>query len=366
MASSKKRSTQAKKGPAKKAAKKTKTKKKTPAKKAGAKGPKGLLVRALVSLVLLGLVVAGGMYLADRYLSPEKRQPEQALSPAQVPVKQPQAVKTKPQQEPDSGQEKPPLVAALPPPKPAPVYEVFPPAHPDPPGLPVARPPSGDRPRIAIIIDDMGYDMALAEAFMSLSADITISILPFSPFAGQVGEMAKSSGTQVLLHLPLEPKEYPKVNPGPGALLLSMDTDTMLGILEQNLAQVPYAQGVNNHMGSAFTADAEKLYPLFTVLKKRGLFFVDSVTSAQSQAFSAARLLQVPFGRRDIFIDHEQTPEFIESQLKKLVGLAKKNGFSVGIAHPHRLTFEILKKNLELMKKEVDLVPVSELVTIAG
>jgi hypothetical protein len=145
-----------------------------------------------------------------------------------------------------------------------------------------------------------------------------------------------------------------------------MDTDSMLTILEENLTHVPHAQGVNNHMGSAFTTNAEKLYPLFTVFKKKGLFFVDSVTSAQSQASSAARLLQVPFGRRDVFIDHEQDPDFIESQLKKLVELAKKNGFAVGIAHPHRLTFEMLKKNLEMMKKEADLVPVSELVAIAG
>jgi polysaccharide deacetylase 2 family uncharacterized protein YibQ len=266
---------------------------------------------------------------------------------------------------------------AKPEPPAAPVYEVFPPKPPEqkpeedalhaalpplPPELPVPK----KLPRVAIIIDDLGYNRQLAERLGSLGVAFTFAILPHSPLQEAIERIARAKGIETMLHLPMEPVEYPSVDPGPGALLTTMTPDELLQTLEWDLQALPHIKGVNNHMGSKLTASSEQMLQVFTVLKKHGLFFVDSRTAENSICKPSARLLQLPFAQRDVFLDHFQDPDFIHKQIRLLVRTAQQRGEAVGIAHPHAITFSILKEELPALRKQVEIVPASELVHIPG
>ena len=178
--------------------------------------------------------------------------------------------------------------------------------------------------------------------------------------------MAAAKGREIMLHLPMEPIEYPGVDPGPGALLAAMGADELLRVLEKNLASVPHAKGVNNHMGSRLTANSEQMYQVFTVLKRRGLFFVDSRTTENSVCRPSARLFQIPFAQRDVFLDHYPEPDFIRRQIRQLIRIARRKGSAVGIAHPGSATYRILKEELPALQKQVEIVPASSLVRVVG
>jgi hypothetical protein len=145
-----------------------------------------------------------------------------------------------------------------------------------------------------------------------------------------------------------------------------MTPDQLLHQLEIDLDAVPFIKGVNNHMGSRMTAESSQMYQIFSILKKRGLFFVDSRTTGNTLCRPSARLFQIPFAQRDIFLDHKQDKEFIRRQIKKLVQIAKHNGQAVGIGHPHSITYKVLREMLPDIQKEVQLVPTSEIVHPLG
>ena len=125
-----------------------------------------------------------------------------------------------------------------------------------------------------------------------------------------------------------------------------MTPDELIRQLEKDLDAVPFIKGVNNHMGSKMTAESSQIYQIFSILKKRNLFFIDSRTTADSLCKPSARLFQIPFSERDVFLDHLQEAQFIRNQLKELVRLAQQNGHAVGIGHPHLITYQILKEML--------------------
>ncbi len=222
-------------------------------------------------------------------------------------------------------------------------------------------PKKADRPRVAIIIDDMGYDLEVASRFLQMDVGFSISILPHSPFQVEIATLAHNSDREVLLHLPMEPREYPTVDPGPGALITSMSPNQLLAELKRDLDAVPYISGVNNHMGSRLTEDAARMRQVFTILKKRRLFFVDSLTSPNSQCARVARLFRLPFAERQVFLDHSQEANAVRLQIKRLLSIARKRGQAVGIAHPYPVTFEILNEQMPHMRREVNIVPVSQL-----
>jgi polysaccharide deacetylase 2 family uncharacterized protein YibQ len=226
---------------------------------------------------------------------------------------------------------------------------------------PVLSPPS-ILPRVAIIIDDLGYDKKLASEFLALDGLISFSVLPHSPFQKSIAATIHQSGRDVLVHLPMEPVEYPQVNPGAGALLSSMTPDDLLDQLQKDLDAVPFAVGVNNHMGSRLTQEPEKMRQIFTILKKRNLFFVDSFTTYRSCCQRSARLLKLKFAQRHVFLDHIQNPNAIRFQIKRLISIAKKQGMAIGIAHPYPCTWDVLNKELPTIKNEVEIVRISELV----
>lgn len=246
-----------------------------------------------------------------------------------------------------------------------PAYEIFP-KHDRPPSIPV-KPEESSRPvsalpKVAIIIDDMGYDVKIAKKFLELDGPFTFAVLPKAPFNTTIVEAAHAKGFEIMIHLPMEPKEYPKVNPGPGALLTSMDPDQLIAQLNENLSGIPYIKGVNNHMGSGMTNSSSRMRQIFTILKKRGLFFIDSRTSSDTICRSSAKLLKLPFAERDIFIDHLTEPQFIRGQIDKLIRRAQKNGQAVGIAHPHSITYDVMQTFFPQLKKDVQLVQASQVV----
>ena len=217
-------------------------------------------------------------------------------------------------------------------------------------------------PRVAIIIDDLGYDEKDASRFLALDGMMSFSVLPHSPFQKSIATTLHRSGRDVLLHLPMEPVEYPQVDPGPGALLSSMTPDELLDQLRKNLDAVPFVVGVNNHMGSRLTKDPAKMRQIFTVLKKRDLFFIDSLTGPRSHCQRVAYLLKLKFAQRQIFLDHVQDENTIRFQVKRLISIARKYGKAIGIGHPYPATWKVLNEELPNIKNQVKLVRISELV----
>ncbi|MFZ2632252.1 MAG: divergent polysaccharide deacetylase family protein [Desulfosalsimonadaceae bacterium] len=219
-------------------------------------------------------------------------------------------------------------------------------------------------PKVAIIIDDFGYDLLMAKRFLKLGGTLTCAILPQSVYGRQIAVLAKKNGNEVMLHQPMEPNEYPMVDPGPGALLSSMTIDERINRLNANIDSIPEVRGVNNHMGSKLTTLSDEMKQVFTVLKTRDLFFVDSRTTAATVSQSVARLFNVPFAERDVFLDHVREEAQVRAQIEHLINIAEIHGKAVGIGHPHEVTYRMLKEAMPEMKKRVRLVPASEMVEL--
>ena len=220
------------------------------------------------------------------------------------------------------------------------------------------------RPQIAIVIDDFGSVYKQAKDFLKIKVPITFSILPFRRHSREIAKLVHEKGFEVMLHLPMEPYGYPSIKPGEGALLLSMTDDQIRRVTNRCLDDLDCCiSGVNNHMGSAFTENKSKMRIVLQEIKKRHLFFLDSLTSPHSTAYKTATSLHIPAGRRDIFLDVKQTREFVSGQLKKLISIARRKGKAIAIGHPYTVTLEVLKDRLpEINKTQARIVPVSELI----
>jgi polysaccharide deacetylase 2 family uncharacterized protein YibQ len=228
-------------------------------------------------------------------------------------------------------------------------------------GEPV-RPGQADKPLVAIIIDDMGYQIKPAKQLLAMDLNLSFAVLPNSPHAKKVAAMIKAKGRDMILHLPMQPKEYPKENPGANALLLDLDAAELERLTRLNLDAVPGVIGVNNHMGSAFTEDDKALEPVLREIKRRGLFFLDSLTSSKSQVCSMAREMGIRTTRRDLFLDHDHDPDVIMDVVAQLIRLAEKNGRAIAIGHPIPSTIKVLSEVQDTLKSRVRLVPLSRLI----
>ena len=219
-------------------------------------------------------------------------------------------------------------------------------------------------PRIAIIIDDLGNLSRNGERVVALDAPVACSILPHTPYAVWLAKRAHAVGKEVMLHLPLQSVRHHSHTPG--TLKLHMTHYEFIRQLRSDIESVPHIKGINNHMGSRLTAESNQLYQIFSILKKRGLFFVDSRTTAKTLCKPSARMFKVPFAQRDVFLDHKQKPEFIRKQIKALIETARRQGQAVGIAHPYSTTYTVLNEMLPELKQNVQMVPASQIVRIIG
>lgn len=228
---------------------------------------------------------------------------------------------------------------------------------------PTPRPVSTHVARIAVIIDDLGNDRAAVERLAGWREAVAGAVLPRLLGSAAAAESLSQSGKDVLLHLPMEPRGSPGARPGPGVILVSQSEAEIRATLAADLDSVPHASGVNNHMGSAATADRRVMRVVAWELARRGLFFVDSRTTDATVAAEAAAQARVPWASRRVFLDDVQTEAAIERSLDELVAKAKLEGTAIGIGHPHPATLAVLERELpRIGQRGVRLVRVSELV----
>ena len=219
--------------------------------------------------------------------------------------------------------------------------------------------------RIALVIDDLGHDVAELRPLEALGVPVTYSVLPYEPQTPEVVAELRQRKAEILLHLPMEPRNGE--NPGPGALLQGMSDGELRQRTEEALKAVPGAVGVNNHMGSLLSAEEGPMTTVLGVLAERSLFFLDSRTSADSVGYKVALGLGVPAAERQVFLDGEATPEAIHAQFQRLLSVARARGSGVAIGHPHPETLAALTREVPKAKADgFEFVPVSYLLTKAG
>jgi uncharacterized protein len=217
-------------------------------------------------------------------------------------------------------------------------------------------------PVIAIIIDDLGDRLADGLRATSLPGQVTCAILPQTTYSRRLAEAAHASGKEVMLHQPMEATNGQAM--GPGGIDRSMDRQTMLKTLQANLASVPYARGMNNHMGSLLTRMIEPMAWLMRALHKRkNFYFIDSATAVHSVARRIAQEQSVPSMRRNVFLDNNRDETAILNQFTRLVARARREGVAIGINHPYPESLAVLEKVLpHISEFGVRLLPVSELI----
>lgn len=220
------------------------------------------------------------------------------------------------------------------------------------------------KPRIVIIIDDMGLDRKHTRAAMDLPGPLTFAFLPYAGDLKKQTEMAKSKGHELMVHMPMEPINQ-DLNAGPEVLKISSSPEVFAKTLNDGLGAFDGYVGINNHMGSRMTQDPDGMKRVMAELKKRGLLFVDSKTISTSVAEDEARTAGIPYAARDVFLDHEETSQAVHGALDKLEREALKKGLAIAIGHPKEETINALRGWLPtLQAKGITLVPISAAVIV--
>ena len=216
------------------------------------------------------------------------------------------------------------------------------------------------QPRIALIMDDLGYSSARGRAVMELPAAITCAVIPEAPQSPQLARQAIASGKEVMLHLPMASRNHAPLDKG--GLRGDMSAPEVRARVRAALERIPQAVGANNHMGSVITTRTEIMRPVMQELARHQRYFVDSLTTPQSIAADVARRMQVPSASRDVFLDNNKDALRINEQFNKLIEKARHRGRAIGIAHPYPETIAYLRKVLPLLPEMgIQLVPVSRL-----
>ncbi len=218
--------------------------------------------------------------------------------------------------------------------------------------------------KIALLIDDFGYSKGgVVDIFLEdLNIPLTISVIPGTPQAKSIAEQAYESGKEVIIHLPMQPKG--KFNPDYEWMILDkMSEEEIKSTIKEARKDVPYAVGLNNHMGSLITSKERPMRALLKVLKEEDLFFVDSRTSRDSIAFALAQEMGVKFTSRQVFLDNEKDVDYIKGQFQQLISSAKEKGKTLGMGHVDIITAQALEEIVaSLDERKIELVYVSEIV----
>ncbi len=221
------------------------------------------------------------------------------------------------------------------------------------------------KPQICLIIDDGGYQKGEAlDHLYGFKIPVTVAIIPDAEFSKNLAEDLPGHGVEVMCHMPMEGHEKGMVGGNYKELLRKgMGDSKAKALVEKALEDLPNCRGLNNHMGSVATVDPELMWDVCQVLKSRGLFIIDSRTTAESVVEPVAKKAHVPVAHRDVFLDNVETPEAILRQLDQLVARARKKGLAVGIGHFKTLTLKTLEEAVQKLKEQgIQFVYASEVV----
>jgi polysaccharide deacetylase 2 family uncharacterized protein YibQ len=215
--------------------------------------------------------------------------------------------------------------------------------------------------KIAVVLDDWGYNLNNLEILDQIKYPLTVAILPNLSYSRAIAREAHGRGLEIILHLPMEPREKYRLEKN--TIMTYFSKEAVENIVDEDLKNIVYAKGVSNHMGSHATQDPRTMEIVFKNLKRRNLYFLDSLVSSQSVCSDLARRMGLGFVRRDVFLDNKEEAAYIKSQLHKLKLAARVKGQAIGIGHDRRLTLEVLKEAMpELEKEGYRFVFLSELV----
>jgi polysaccharide deacetylase 2 family uncharacterized protein YibQ len=199
----------------------------------------------------------------------------------------------------------------------------------------------GHRGDIVLILDDVGFDRQPVAQAMTIDPNVNFAVLPNAQHAASVARTLHGRGFEILCHLPMEPQGFPKISPGAGAVLTSMTDGEIAGATRASVEAIPYARGMNNHMGSRATADRRVMTAVLESLPK-GMYFVDSRTTPDSVAAHVAHELSIRTATRSVFLDDVATEPAVRAQLSELAHDAESRGVAVGIGHMYPATVSVL------------------------
>jgi hypothetical protein len=224
----------------------------------------------------------------------------------------------------------------------------------------IAR-PEAKGPKLVVVIDDVGENYGVLKGLAGLDLPLTFAVWPHASHTRECVELISKTRHDLLVHFPMEPMGYPKVNPGDDALFVSMTDAQIRQRIEENLGRIPEAIGVNNHMGSRFTADGPDMAVALAEFKRHGLFFLDSLTSGKSVGRATAKAVGIPFYERDTFLDNVRDVNAIVLQLRKTERVAQRQGRAIAIGHPYRQTLAALKRWQDSRDTSIQVIPLSKL-----
>ncbi|MDD5060273.1 MAG: divergent polysaccharide deacetylase family protein [Candidatus Omnitrophica bacterium] len=204
--------------------------------------------------------------------------------------------------------------------------------------------------RIAIVIDDWGYRLDNLAIVKNIKQPLTCAVLPNLKNSKTVAEDLHSFGLEIILHLPMQPKE--KYNLEKNTITLGMNGKKIKEIIDRDLASVIYAKGVSNHMGSAITENRKSSLLVMSEVKKHNLYFLDSYVTVNSVCSGIAKEIKLRLAKRDVFLDNNSDPEYIKGQLIQLRNLSKKYGTAIGIGHDRKSTLTVLKEILPQLESQ--------------
>ncbi|WP_166361220.1 divergent polysaccharide deacetylase family protein [Pseudomonas akapageensis] len=229
------------------------------------------------------------------------------------------------------------------------------------PAGPAAAPAVLHKAYLSLIIDDLGQNLPRDRRALALPGPVTLAVMPDTPHASEFAREAHRAGKTVILHMPMDPAT------GPYAWHPELPLTELESRLNAALAKVPYAAGINNHMGSRMTAEPVAMAWLMAELQRRHLFFVDSRTSAGTVAAAKAQEAQLASVSRDVFLDDVRTTEAIGAQLQSAISLARKQGSAVVIGHPYPQTLDVLERELPRLKAQgIEWIEIRQMIAERG
>lgn len=213
--------------------------------------------------------------------------------------------------------------------------------------------------KLAIVIDDFGYRPQTENQVLAMPSAISVAVLPNAPHAHDMATKAHNSGHEVLIHLPMAPLSKQPLEKD--TLRPEMSSDEIERIIREAYAKVPYAVGLNNHMGSAMTSSLFGMQKVMQSLARYNLYFLDSMTIGNSQAMRAAQGTGVKVIKRKVFLDDTQNEADIRVQFNRAVQVARRSGSAIAIGHPHPATVRVLQQMLPTLPADITLVRASSL-----